>query len=32
MGELTKPEKKQAKELLKKGILRHHAEWQNEMR
>lgn len=32
MRELTKAEKKQAKELLKKGILRRHAEWQNEMR
>lgn len=32
MRELTKSEKKQAKELLKKGILRRHAEWQNEMR
>ena len=32
MRELTKAEKKQLKELLKKGILRRHAEWQNEMR
>lgn len=32
MKELTKAEKKQAKELLKKGILRRHAEWQNELR
>ena len=32
MKEPTKAEKKQLKELLKKGILRRHAEWQNEMR
>ena len=32
MVELTKSEKKQFRELLKKGILRRHAEWQNEMR
>ena len=32
MRELTKAEKKQLKELLKKGILKRHAEWQNEMR
>lgn len=32
MRELTKSEKRQAKELLKKGILRRHAEWQNGMR
>ena len=32
MAELTKSEKKQFRELLKKGILRRHAEWQNEMR
>lgn len=32
MRELTKSEKRQVKELLKVGILRRHAEWQNEMR
>lgn len=32
MRELTKSEKKQIKELLKIGILRRHAEWQNELR
>lgn len=32
MRELTKAEKKQAKELLKKGILKRHAEWHSEMR
>lgn len=32
MRELTKSEKKQAKELLKKGILKRHAEWHSEMR
>ena len=32
MRELTKEEKKQAKELLKKGILRRHAEWHGEIR
>lgn len=32
MRELTKSEKRQANELLKKGILRRHAEWQNGMR
>lgn len=32
MRELTKAEKKQVKELLKIGILRRHAEWQNELR
>ena len=32
MRELTKAEKKQTKELLKKGILRRHAEWHSEMR
>lgn len=32
MIELTKEEKRQAKELLKKAILRRHAEWHNEMR
>lgn len=32
MRELTKSEKKQAKELLKKGILKRHSEWHNEMR
>lgn len=31
MRELTKSEKKQIKNLLKIGILRRHAEWQNEM-
>ena len=32
MRELTKGEKKQVKELLRKGILRRHAQWQSELR
>lgn len=32
MLELTKSEKHSAKELLKRGILRRHAQWQQEMR
>ena len=32
MRELTKTEKRQVKELLKKGIFKRHAEWQTEMR
>lgn len=32
MRDLTKSEKKQIKDLLKIGILRRHAEWQNELR
>ncbi len=32
MKELTKAEKRHAKEILKQGILRRHAQWQNELR
>lgn len=32
MIELTKGEKKQVKELLRKGILKRHAQWQSELR
>lgn len=31
MIELTKAEKKQIKEVLRKGILRRHAEWQQQL-
>ena len=31
MIELTKAEKKLAKELIKKGILKRHAEWHREI-
>ena len=32
MRDFTKAEKKQAEEVLRKGILRRHAEWHNELR
>lgn len=32
MRDLTKAERKKVKELIKRGILRRHAQWQQEMR